>query len=250
MKQILTLLERYSSEHGKERQSSLGEFMDFLINVFDLDKIVRADGLEGRLNSPEVQQHPLLMGLKHFVIKSNEIIGKEGCIDYFGALYEEWFQSRSKADRLGQFFTPMAVGDIMSKIILSDNNTGRTCYEPSCGSGRNVLSLWNHAHHDRTMKFFCSDIDASSVKMCALNMMINSMFGYVICQDTLLLDFRFGYAVNELDYPLESGICSIRPIDKAEYLRIFGQYGFIEVEKPTPKPKQEIPQSLFDYNYE
>lgn len=242
MKQILSLLERYASEHGKERQSTLGEFMDFLIEAFDLDKIVRADGIEARLNQPEVQNHPLLMGLKHFVVKSNEIISKDGCVDYFGSLYEEWFQTKSKADKLGQFFTPMCVSDVMSKIMLNENNYGKTCYEPTCGSGRNILSLWKYTKHDRAMKFFCSDIDASSVKMCALNMMINSMFGYVICQNTLLLDFRFGYAINELDYPLESGVCSIRPICKEEYLRVFGQYGFREAE--TPKPV--VQKSLFD----
>ena len=67
--------------------------------------------------------------------------------------------------------------------------------------------------------YVAEDLDGTSVKMCALNMLIHGMRGCCICHDTLLRDFAFGYEINEVRYPFPCECYSIRGMTIEEYLK-------------------------------
>jgi len=119
-------------------------------------------------------------------------ITNKGWFDALGTYYEA-FASNWKKSRLGQFFTPEAICDVMSEFMLPEGNF-HTIGEPSCGSGRNILS----AHCQSPRNFYhAQDLDPMCAKMCALNMLHHGCQGVVYCMDTLKNDdFRFGFAVN------------------------------------------------------
>lgn len=119
-------------------------------------------------------------------------VSMNGWFDALGTYYEA-FASNWKKGKLGQFFTPPAVCDLMTDT-LNVMDRFNTIGEPACGSGRNILSI--HARHPQNF-YFAQDIDPMCVKMCAINMIQHGAQGVVYCMDTIKMsDFRFGFAVN------------------------------------------------------
>lgn len=121
-----------------------------------------------------------------------EGITTNGWFDALGTYYEA-FASNWKKSQLGQFFTPEPICDLISHLMVPEGDF-HTIGEPSCGSGRNILS----AHCQSPRNFYhAQDIDPMCAKMCALNMLHHGCQGVVFCMDTLKNnDFRFGFAVN------------------------------------------------------
>lgn len=105
-------------------------------------------------------------------------------VDPFGDYFEE-FLSNGKN---GQFFTPNGVCDLMASIVAVDekeeSDSIKTVYDPTCGSGRLLLSA---AKKDRKRYFIGCDISAVCCKMTLINMCLNSLQGEVYHMDTLAM---------------------------------------------------------------
>lgn len=218
MKKTIKLLQTYAHSTGQDMQSVFTDMLDFFLDSFDYEKFLRHKGdviaifNDCRDNSPVMFE-----AMGYWLHKSEDEIAKNGIFDFFGELYESMFLGKSKASAMGQFFTPMSLCQAMASLIQSPD--AKVIGEPSCGSGRNVLAHWQGADKTKLIKYRCEDLDPTSVKMCALNMMINGMYGSVICHDSLNpSSFHFGYAVNEVRYPIPTPFYSVRPISKNEYL--------------------------------
>lgn len=214
-----------ASKTGRDIPVFFQDFLTWLIDAFSVQKLIEHNADYANLFAQLANNNELFHScLIDWVKYTDSQLAKHKCVDFFGEVYEWCFQSKSKAARMGQYFTPYSIGKLMADI-LRDNTIehgGVTyCSEPSCGSGRNLLAVWESADWNKRYTFFAEDLDPVSVKMCALNMMMNGMFGYVICHNSLFPDdFIFGYAVNEVRNPFPSNYFSVRQISADEYKQI------------------------------
>lgn len=216
---IYEMLSKYARNHGKDINIAWQDFLDYFLACFDIQTVVRYSEDVRRILDNAQQLNPALFEiLKTCIENCHKRIVSKGAYDFFGELYESVVLSAGKAARLGQFYTPFNISELMARIEVKDSAMARMVSEPSCGSGRNVIALWQQLDKHTMTTFVCEDVDIVSVKMCALNMMLNNMYGYCICHDTLRPDtFYCGYAINETTYPFQSGICSVREIKREEY---------------------------------
>lgn len=213
MKTTIKLLSTYAHARGRDIQSVFIEMLDFFIDTFSPSEFVRFKGdMCSLFEARRALNTTMVDVMKHWLITAEKSIADNGICDFFGELYESMFLGKSKALAMGQFFTPMPLCQVMISALP---HSAQCVGEPSCGSGRNVLAHWQTADKSKLIEYRCEDLDPVSVKMCALNMMINGMYGSVICHDSLdPTSFHFGYAINEIRYPIPSPFYSIRSIIK------------------------------------
>lgn len=201
---------------GEDTTQAFSKMLDYFLDVFDLNRIAKADGNMIQIFTSAQKENPLFFELMtSWLMSVDKAMRKGEVLDWFGNVYEECFQGKSKAQALGQYFTPQNIFDLASKCCMMGNMTqSQSCNEPSCGSGRGLLSAWNNAGRPKTHYYVGEDIDAMSVKMCALNLMAHGLYGKVLCHDTLSepASYRFGYIINEVKYPIPTEFLSIRLI--------------------------------------
>lgn len=238
----------YASGNGKDIPVCFQDWLQWLIELFSIDNLLRHDADYISIMNKARNEHPLYAEcLTMWVNESSDYLNQHNCVDFFGEVYEWCFQSKSKAARMGQYFTPYAIGALMSRCLGKQEHDGTIyCSEPSCGSGRNLLALWQDADWNQKHVFYAEDLDPVSVKMCALNMMINGMYGFAVCHNTLIPDdFIFGYAINEVRDPIPCNYFSIRPISEEEFRRINPWQESKATERQNTTP-EVIQKSLFD----
>ncbi|MDE6853750.1 MAG: SAM-dependent methyltransferase [Muribaculaceae bacterium] len=217
MKATIKILQTYAHSTGRDMQSVFTEMLDFFLDTFDTINFLNFKGDMIALFASRKEINPTMFEtLEHWLRCANKSIIENGVSDFFGELYESMFLGKSKASAMGQFFTPLPLCQHMAALLQTPD--ARVIGEPSCGSGRNVLAHYQYADKTKLFKYRCEDLDPTSVKMCALNMMINEMYGSVVCHDSLDPNsFHFGYAINEVRYPIPSPFYSIRKISPKEY---------------------------------
>ena len=161
-----------------------------------------------------------------------EAMGPDGklqdCYDVLGHVFEA---SNGKFDRswFGQFFTPLSVCRMMSKMTIQDTYVpkpkGRvyTVSDPACGSGRTLIDahmqlLECHPDEDDAhTRFFYSAVDKDHMcsKMCLINFMLHGMSGEVLCMDTLSMQYRFGWHVEHV--PIRNWLKSKGDLNRIMY---------------------------------
>lgn len=207
---------------GKDVFVQFKDFLDWLIDTFALDLLIQYEGDYERIFNSRSGNAVFLESLFTWFQIVNEGLKRHECIDFFGEVYETMFQSSAKAHRNQQYFTPDYIFDFIARIQINEGNSKKMnfCSEPSCGSGRGLLKIWQEADWKDKFFFYAEDLDPISVKMCALNMMINGMHGWVICHNTLFPeDFKMGYAINEVRHPYPCNSYSIRKISREEFIK-------------------------------
>ena len=214
MKRAIKILQSYAHSEGREMQSVFDDMLDFFLTTFEPAYFLKFKGNVPELLYWRKEQNPILFEiLVLWMASAAEAIDRTGVSDFFGEFYESMFLGKTKASAMGQFFTPMPLCQVMASLLQSHGEI--IVNEPACGSGRNVLAHWQHADKSKFVEYRCEDLDPTSAKMCALNMMINGMYGTVVCHDALdPTSFHFGYVINEIRYPLPSPFYSIRYIPK------------------------------------
>lgn len=110
----------------------------------------------------------------------------EICGDWIDPLgdYYEVLASNYKKSRLGQFFTPKPICDLMSMLTLNKDNFGATINEPTCGSGRIILASNNFAPGNY---YICQDLDPICCKMTAINCCFHTVRAEIHCMNSLTL---------------------------------------------------------------
>lgn len=105
--------------------------------------------------------------------------------DPFGDYFEENLSNASN----GQFFTPQCVSDLMAvftEVPNAGTDTGnekdKRVYDPTCGSGRLLLSS---AKLNRERYFVGADISYTCCLMTLINMCLNSLRGEVYHMNSL-----------------------------------------------------------------
>lgn len=102
-------------------------------------------------------------------------------VDPLGDYYEV-LAGNYKKSRLGQFFTPKPLCDLMTAFIIDKEDFGKTINEPTCGSGRIILAANNYAPGNY---YIAQDLDPICCKMTALNCCFHTVRAEIHCMDTL-----------------------------------------------------------------
>lgn len=187
------------------------DFVDLMLTTFKYngDKEL-GDRLKKKYNQDYEQ---LCICVREMFLTYNKELGKKEWFDGLGLFYEE-ITSKYKSSRLGQFFTPQPVCDLMASITsyntatIDKKTVGMVVGDPCCGSGRMLLAfnaIKPHNHH------YATDMDTICVKMTAINMCLHAIEGQVVCADALMYgdSWRFGYEINAT---LKFGLPSIENI--------------------------------------
>lgn len=159
--------------------------------------------------------------------------------DFWGILYE-CIVSRMKSSRMGQFFTPPDLCDLLTAFTLGGNNfENKNVNDPACGSGRNLLSGWSV----RPKNYYLGeDIDLVCCKMAAINLCIHGVKGEIVQHDTLKDPGSFinAWAINSDPYYSSLKLPHIVPIDKPEN-SIICNHWLSKLDQEEPKTIDETP---------
>ena len=186
-------------------------FNDFLMMVvcaFSLERMEpRYLEIAKRYDKDELLRFAETLG--EMVLEYEHVGFDYGWDDIIGKLFEE-VNSTSQASNMGQFFTPKSVCDLMARI--TDYGDGDSVMDPTCGSGRNLISHCRLKPENRLRYFYTgSDLDERCVNMSVINFVMFGMKGVVIHMNALSLEVYKGYRV----YLPETGL-GVIPLSKEQ----------------------------------
>lgn len=237
MKEVVKLIEKVVSEKQLDRHQGLNAVLDFLIGMFDVGHYLKPDGWMGAVAKAEKQEPHLFKIMLIWMDKVATAMENGTWIDFFGGIYEEMYQSKGKASTLGQFYTPPALCDLLA--FCSEPNEGKVS-DCACGSGRTLLAAASASGFCRSNFYVGEDIDLTSVKMCALNLMIHGCRGRVVQHDTLNnpILYDYGFRINDIRFPIPSPFYSLTRVSltkadiEKQNERVRKKYGDnVEVQK-------------------
>lgn len=116
--------------------------------------------------------------------------------DFLGHIFEEL---KLSSGTHGQFFTPYAAAELMTKLALGEKKTIAerieqngyiTVHEPACGAGVNVIAVRAEvveAGYDPGKRMFvvAQEIERTVAMMCYIQLSLLNVAGYVVIGDTL-----------------------------------------------------------------
>lgn len=216
MKQVISLIEKHCYKTHTDRHNGLESVLDYMIEFFDIMPFVE-DRYEEHVIKMKSKSAELFEIVLIFMNKVTEAMEKGRWLDFFGEIYETMYQSKGKASSLGQFFTPPSLCDLMSNIV-GEEEKKPVVSDCACGSGRTLLSYMAKNNFSRHAYYVGEDLDTTSVKMCALNLMIHGAQGKVVRHDTLRnpTTYDYGFEINEVKYPIPTPWYSLRKIKRTE----------------------------------
>jgi type I restriction enzyme M protein len=144
-------------------------------------------------------------------IHDDLLVGDDDWIDVLGTVYED-INSKRKSSALGQFFTPPEVCDMMTKMSYTSEAKGLNILDPTCGSGRTLISF--HVANPGNY-VYGQDIDLICCKMSVINLMLSGAVGEIVhCNALLIDDFMHGWSINQ--NLSKFGLPSIKPVTKEQ----------------------------------
>jgi len=147
-----------------------------------------------KYDKDDINIFPKLLG-SLFIIYDTAIFNGDWC-DPLGDFYQE-ISGKYKKSGMGQFFTPKSICDIMTQITIQPNEFGKNISEPTCGSGRMILSINNFAKGNY---FVAADLDPMCVKMTCINLAIHGIKAEVHQQNSLSQETPYNSYVINHDY--------------------------------------------------
>lgn len=141
-----------------------------------------------------------------------------GLKDVLGEYFEEYFHN----EKLGQFFTPPCICNLMAELIPTN---GQCISDPCCGSGRFFLAI---AENNRDNIFYGADISETCCKMALINMCLNGLKCRISWMDSLSLQVYKEWAVVYQRFTNCPYIIEIKEIEEQNEEII------TEVQKPEP----------------
>lgn len=213
MREAIKILNAYANKVGRFGSDVFVDFLDYLLEMFDYRHFLTDGGFE--TNSAKMyQENPdfmtaALIWLEKVTLKIERLVNWDG----LGAIYEEMYKSKGKADVLGQFFTPDCLCELMAKIAYDDTQREQKVNDSACGSGRTLIAarVMEMRNGENSNFYYGEDIDAVAAKMAALNLMIYGCKGMVTRMDTLQYQGTWDcYVLNEVRYPFPTPFYSIR----------------------------------------
>lgn len=261
IKEIIKHIQTHARNHTIEAHNTLNAWLYYMIEYFDISQYRTPDGW-AKMQDAKFKESPELYSATYLWMSlTADNMEKGQTSDILGSVYEELFQSKSKASSLGQFFTPCSLSDLMAKISYNPTEGRHAVNDCACGSGRTLLSHYMTASANeqkpKSHYYVGEDIDITSVKMCALNMMIHGMHGRAVRHDTLRdpISFDYGFEINEVRYPFPTPFYSLRRI-KYKETEEQRKSRLSEIGKPSPritpkkptKPKEQTEATVLPFS--
>ena len=114
----VSLLLDVARDNHRPAEAALSGFLDYAIEAFAAEKYTTHDSIESILSEAKEKSEPYLRLLLYWFIHVERQMQHGRWYDFFGSVYEQMFQSKSKASQMGQFFTPPSVSNLMADIEL------------------------------------------------------------------------------------------------------------------------------------
>ena len=109
--------------------------------------------------------------------------------DFFAQIFEYLIKDYNKDfGKYAEYYTPHAIASIIARIMVQDDVSNVSVYDPAAGSGTLVLAL-AHQIGEQNCTIFTQDISAKSNEFLRLNLILNNLvhsLGNVVHDDTLL----------------------------------------------------------------
>ena len=98
----------------------------------------------------------------------------ESQIDVLGDAYEYLISqfAASAGKKAGEFYTPQAVSEILTRIVTSGKTEIRDIYDPTCGSGSLLLRVADHAS---VGKYYGQEKEPTTYNLARMNMMLHGV---------------------------------------------------------------------------
>lgn len=117
---------------------------------------------------------------------------EENMEDVLGYIY---MHLEISSARLGQFFTPYHVCQLMAQTYTTTGEDIIEISEPSCGAGGNIIALAEKLKADgvdyqRKLSVTCQDLDWKAIYMCYLQLSLYGVPAVVVQGDTLCEPFN------------------------------------------------------------
>jgi len=194
LREFARLFEGLSSRHS-DYGRVYGDFIDYFFGGLLVRGDAKiADELKGRYG--EDYGFFGKMVAEMLFAYNKKIVDDGDWYDGLGVLYEA-VKSNYKASRLGQFFTPPGVCDLMVLMVIGE--VGERVMDNCCGSGRMLIAA--KAANPR-LRFYGADVDPVCSKMAAINMAMHGCVGEVSCMNSLSMEWYWGVKVNEFMGPM------------------------------------------------
>lgn len=113
--------------------------------------------------------------------------------DFFATMFEHLIKDYNKdgGGKYAEYYTPRSIAEIMAKLLVGKekNLRGKTCYDPSAGSGTLLMALAHQIGENRCT-IFSQDISQKSSQMLRLNLILNNLAGSIqnVVQGNTLLN--------------------------------------------------------------
>ena len=125
----------------------------------------------------------------------------------------DFYQGAITYGEAGQFFSAQPIARMMAAVTVGDvpeeaKREKRSISDPACGSGRMLLAVAEiHPH----WLFVGQDVDLRCVRMCAINLALRNLYGYVIHGNSLAderrLVYRTGFDLTGVISEVQLGDC-------------------------------------------
>lgn len=236
------MLRNFSYSNGFSISNVFDDWLYFIIGNFNMNP--RPQAWWAYTKEQNLEFHKMLVEWIGIMEKQVNI---HGWYDVFGELYEACVASSGRRNNTGQFFTPPGICDFMTAVnIQEDKPIGKNVADPTCGSGRILLSFQAKCPGNF---LFAEDIDRTCCMMTVANFIIHGAVGEVIWHDSLWPDsWNGGWKVNEfLNNPLSEyyGIPHMREIGKEESaLMQYWENRAREVAKSRQAEQERVEQHI------
>ncbi|MBI1184778.1 N-6 DNA methylase [bacterium] len=158
--------------------------------------------------------------------------------DLLGEYYEQHLYRKGAS----QYFTPWPVCMFIARTTSGTNPEGgqqKRILDPTCGSGRMLLA--GSKSFGRQHRYYGIDIDHTCVKMAAITLFLNGVFGgEIMCANALdRNDFRVSYKLSFLPF-------GIFRIEEKEHSLLWDIYHNAMAKSPSSSPNVQLPSESGD----
>jgi len=186
-KEILKTLEKLGGRY--DLPQVFRDFLDMAICCFALGSMEKEYlSIAKRYNSEQLKEFAKVLGLLFMYFEK-----VESWADPLGSIYET-IAGKYKRSGLGQFFTPLALCDMIASQMGCELESPKVL-DPSCGSSR-LLLAYHSAWKKPKANYYGVDCDKICAQMSALNLLFHGMHGFILHANSISLECFSGYEVN------------------------------------------------------